>query len=144
MKKIMMFSMMIVVFMLAGCSVDVDFDTPKSEQFADKAEELVNQFDASKDKIEPLEKKKNLTAKDQKLIVKELDQLTVAIDQFKEEEAPFLTKNLKKVLIKKLDEILEVLEEIHEKAEKGTANHDDVKTIINVLTDNIEFNLFGK
>lgn len=51
---------------------------------------------------------------------------------------------MKKVVVKELDEILEVLEEIHEKAEKGTTNHDDVKTIINALTDNIEFNLFGK
>ena len=41
-----------------------------------------------------------------------------------------------------MKEIEEVLEGIREKAEKGTANHDDVTTIINALSDNFEFNLF--
>lgn len=56
--------MMIVAFILTGCSVDVGFNPSKSEQFADRAEELGNQFDASKDKMEQLEKKENLTVKD--------------------------------------------------------------------------------
>lgn len=142
MKKIIMFSMMIVAFMLTGCSIDVGFDTSKSEQFSDRADELGNQCDASKDRLEQLEKKNNLTAKDQKLIVKELDRLTKSIDQFKEEEAPFLAKKVKKIVVKELDGILDVLEEIHEKAERETANHDDVKTILYALSDNIEFNLF--
>ena len=42
------------------------------------------------------------------------------------------------------DVIIREGEEIDEKAESGTANHDDVKTILNALTNNIEFNLFGK
>jgi len=144
MKKIIIFSIMIVAFMLTGCSVDVGVVTSKSEQFADQAEELGNQFDASKEKLEQLEGKETLVTKDLELIVKEMDHLTKSIDQFKEEEAPFLAKKVKKVVVKKLDEIEEVIEGVHEKAEKGTANHDDVKIIINALTDNIEFNLLGQ
>ena len=62
----------------------------KSEKFEDKAEALGNEFDAALEEVKQLEKKEKLTSQDQKRIVTLVDDLSVVIDEFKDEKAPML------------------------------------------------------
>ena len=88
MKKIMVMSCILLGFLLAGCSVEFDTDSSKTEKFEDKAEALGNEFDAALEEVKQLEKKEKLTSEDQKRIVTLVDDLTVVIEEFKDEKAP--------------------------------------------------------
>ncbi|MFD2445345.1 hypothetical protein ACFSO7_15380 [Bacillus sp. CGMCC 1.16607] len=145
MKKMMMYlSMVVLAFMLTGCSVDLDFSASKSDQFTETAETLGDQFTETKNKMERLEQKESLTSNDQKLIVNEINELSKVMNEFETEDAPFLVKQAKKIAVKKLKERKKVIMTIQKKAKKGSANHEDVKEIINALSDDIEINLFKK
>lgn len=146
MKNIMMFMLVMAAILLTGCSVGFDFNSSstKAEQFAEKADEFGDQVEFSRAALEKMEKKESLSSKDQKRLEKEMENLTAAIESFKDEEAPFLAKTAKKVAVKKLNEMEEVLSAIQEKAKEGTADREDIQTGIETLKDDLEFNLFGK
>ncbi|SDM85904.1 hypothetical protein [Bacillus sp. OK048] len=135
---------MLLVFLLTGCSVSIDNASSKSEEFASTAEELSSTLNDVRDEMESLKDKTNLSSKDQALIVEQTDAAIRVIDKFKEEEAPFIANIAKKVVIKELNKKTTLLESIKEKAEKGTANEEDVNKIIETLSDDFEINLFEK
>ena len=143
MKKMMVMSCILVGFLLAGCSVEFDTDSSKTEKFEDKAEALGNEFDAALEEVKQLEKKEKLTSEDQKRIVTLVDDLTVVIEEFKDEKAPMLNW-VKDFSIEKLIEREDILLEIQEKAKNGEATIEDVKEMKKALSDDIEINLFGK
>ena len=89
-KKMMVMSCVLVGFLLAGCSIEFDTDSSKSEKFEDKAEALGNEFDATLEEVKQLEKKEKLTSQDQKRIVTLIDDLSAVIEEFKGEKAPVL------------------------------------------------------
>ena len=57
MKKIMVMSCILLGFLLAGCSVEFDTDSSKTDKFEEKAEALGNEFDAALEEVKQLEKK---------------------------------------------------------------------------------------
>ena len=62
-KKLMVMSCVLLGFLLAGCSVEFDTGSSKSEKFEDKAEALGNEFDATLEEVKQLEKKESLLLK---------------------------------------------------------------------------------
>ena len=142
-KKMMVISCVLVGFLLAGCSIEFDNDSSKSEKFEDKAEALGNEFDATLKEVKQLEKKEKLTSQDQKRIVTLIDDLSAVIEEFKGEKAPVLNW-VKDFSVEKLLEREDKLLEIQEKAKSEDATIEDVKEMKQALTDDIEINLFGK
>ena len=143
MKKIMVMSCILLGFLLAGCSVEFDTDSSKTDKFEDKAEALGNEFDAALEEAKQLEKKEKLTSEDQKRIVTLVDDLTVVIEEFKDEKAPMFNW-AKDFSTDKLMERKEILLDIQERAKDGEATIEDVKEMKKALSDDIEINLFGK
>ena len=115
----------------------------KTEKFEDKAEALGNEFDAALEEAKQLEKKEKLTSEDQKRIVTLVDDLTVVIEEFKDEKAPMFNW-AKDFSTDKLIERKEILLDIQERAKDGEATIEDVKEMKKALSDDIEINLFGK
>ena len=143
MKKIMVMSCILLGFLLAGCSVEFDTDSSKTDKFEEKAEALGNEFDAALEAVKQLEKKDKLTSEDQKRIVTLVDDLTVVIEEFKDEKAPMFNW-VKDFSTNKLKDREDILLDIQEKAKNGKATIEDVKEMKKALSDNIEINLFGK
>jgi len=143
MKKLMVMSFILLGFLLAGCSVEFDTGSSKIEKFEDKAEALGNEFDAALEEAKQLEKKEKLTSEDQKRIVTLVDDLTVVIDEFKDEKAPMFNW-AKDFSTDKLIERKEILLDIQERAKDGEATIEDVIEMRKALSDDFEINLFGK
>jgi hypothetical protein len=147
MKKIWIMPILLLGFLLTGCSVDLDLfpsDTEsKAEKFASKAEAMGNQFDDTSAFLEELEIKEKLSVQDQERIVTEADALLAVIEEFANEDAPVF-QGAKDFAVDKLKEREEILLDIQEKAKSGEATMDDVKDMKNALSDDIEIKLFGK
>jgi outer membrane murein-binding lipoprotein Lpp len=143
MKKIMVMSCILLGFLLAGCSVEFDTDSSKIDKFEEKAEALGNEFDAVLEAVKQLEKKDKLTSEDQKRIVTLVDDLTVVIEEFKDEKAPMFNW-VKDFSTNKLKDREDILLDIQEKAKNGKATTEDVKEMRKALSDDFEINLFGK
>ena len=97
-------------------------DSSKTEKFEDKAEALGNEFDAALEEVKQLEKKDKLTSEDQKRIVTLVDDLTVVIEEFKDEKAPMLNW-VKDFSTDKLIERKEILIR-HSRKSKGWRGYD--------------------
>ena len=143
MKKLMVMFCILLGFLLAGCSVEFDTDSSKTDKFEDKAEALGNEFDAALEEVKQLEKKDKLTSEDQKRIVTLVDDLTVVIEEFKDEKAPMFNW-VKDISTDKLLEREERLLNIQDRAKNGEATIKDVKEMKKALSDDIEINFFGK
>jgi hypothetical protein len=143
MNKIVVLTMLIGGFLLAGCSVEVDFSTSKTEEFAMEAENITDEFTKTKEMLEPLKDKDSLTEKEQQKVAKQLQKLYEKMENFKDNEGSFLEKVAKKATKKVLDEKEKVLVKMLEKAEKSHLETDDVNTLINELSDDIEIKLFN-
>ncbi|MCM3765671.1 hypothetical protein [Neobacillus niacini] len=143
MRKFGILSLLLVMF-LTGCSVEIDTSSSKSDEFASKADELASTFMDAKDTLKPLKEKENLSSKDQEQIIKVINTLTDEIDEFKNEEAPFLAKKAKKVAVEVLNKKEKTLLNIKEKAEKETVTTEDVEKIIKTVSDDFKINLFDK
>ena len=148
MKKIMVLSVLFVGFLLTGCSVDLFTSNEgtlgtKIEKFEDKSEALEKDFLAALEEIERLEDKKKLTFEDQEQIVAVVDNLSVVLDEFQEEEAPILNW-LKDYSVEKVMERVEILEDIRDKAQNGDVSTiEDVRVMKEALKDDFEIRLFG-
>ena len=143
MKKLMVMSCILLGFLLAGCSVEFDTGSSKTEKFEDKAEALGNEFDAALEEAKQLEKKEKLTSEDQKRIVTLVDDLTVVIDEFKDEKTPMFNW-VKDFSTDKLMERKEILLDIQERSKDGEATIEDVIEMRKALSGDFEINLFGK
>lgn len=141
MKKYWILSLLIV-FLMTGCSVEIETSTSKSEEFSSIADELSSTFADVTDKMGQLPDKTELTSENQKLIVQQVNNLLKQIKKFKEAEAPFMAKKLKEMALKELNKKEEILIDIKEKAEKGTATVEDIENIIKTISDDFEINLF--
>ena len=113
----------------------------KAEKFASKAEAMGNQFDDTLAFLKQVEIKNKLTVQDQQRIVTEVNDLSVVIDAFIDEEAP-LFQGAKDFAVDKLKEREEILLDIQEKARNGEATIEDVKDMKNALSDDIEISIF--
>ena len=142
MKKLIFIPLVLFVFVLSGCSVSLDPDTSKLDQFVEVAEEMDDVFSEAVSTFSELMEKDTLSADDQKTIVIEIDQLREAIDEFKSTNAPFLVKTSKKVASKALNKREEKLIKIQEKAKKGEADKEDLDELIDLLSDDINIKLF--
>ena len=145
MKKIWVVPFLLMGVLLTGCSVDLnhfpsDIES-KAEKFASKAEAMGNQFDDTLAVLKQLEIKEKLTDQDQQMIVIEVNDLSVVIDAFIEEEAP-LFQGANDFAVDKLKEREEILLDIQEKAKNGEATIEDVKDMKDALVDDIEFSIF--
>ena len=142
MKKYGILSLMLIC-LLTGCSVEIDTGSSKEEQLATAAEELGLSFEETKETMELLKDQETLTAEDQKLIVKKLEQLIEEIEQFKDEDGTLIGKAAKKLAMNQLNKKEKILLNIREKAENETADISDIKKIMNTVSDDFEFSLFG-
>ena len=100
-----------------------------------------NQFDDTLAFLKQVEIKDKLTVQDQQRIVTEVNDLSVVIDAFIDEEAP-LFQGAKDFAVDKLKEREEILLDIQEKARNGEATIEDVKDMKNALSDDIEISIF--
>lgn len=141
MKKYWILSLLIV-FLMTGCSVEIETSTSKSEEFSSIADELSSTFADVTDKMGQLPDKTELTSENQKLIVQQVNNLLKQIKKFKEAEAPFMAKKLKEMALKELNKKEEILIDIKGKAGKGTATVEDIENIIKTISDDFEINLF--
>ena len=107
MKKLWVVPFLLMGFLLTGCSVSLDHFTSdtesKAEKFASKAEAMGNQFDDTLAFLKQVEIKDRLTVQDQQRIVTEVNDLSVVIDAFIDEEAP-LFQGAKDFAVDKLKE----------------------------------------
>lgn len=142
MKKLMFIPLVFFVFVLAGCSISLEPDMSKVDEFVEVAEEMEDVFSESISTFSDLMENETLSAEDQKTIVTEIDQLRESFDEFKSKDAPFLAKTAKKVAAKELNKKEEKLVEIQEKAKKGKADRDDLEKMIDILSDDIEIKVF--
>ena len=102
---------------------------------------MENQFDDTLAFLKQVEIKDKLTVQDQQRIVTEVNDLSVVIDAFIDEEAP-LFQGAKDFAVDKLKEREEILLDIQEKAKNGEATIKDVKDMKNALSDDIEISIF--
>jgi outer membrane murein-binding lipoprotein Lpp len=142
MKKMVLLIMMLGGFLLAGCSVELDTSTSKSEQLAEDADDLSEAFSIVKQELKSLQKKKTLTAKDQELVAQQLKGLIKQINDFTKEDGSFLTDLPRKATKKVMDKKEKVLAEMLKKAEKGKLKPKDIDMLDDELSDDIEFKLF--
>jgi hypothetical protein len=142
MKKMMITFTLFIGLLLTGCSGETL--KSKSETFSSKAKTLGETVEIVKDTLKPLEKKHILSLKDQDLLVNQIDNLTEDMNDFKEEEAPFLAKVAKKVTVKELNNREKVLLRIKEKAQNDKARVEDIKTILNILSEDFELSSLKK
>ncbi|PLR96758.1 hypothetical protein [Bacillus sp. T33-2] len=144
MKKLI--GLLMLLFALTGCSVEIDGTSvidSKSEKLEAKAEDLQYAFDNAVDKLKPLEGKNKLSRNDQKLISKEIDQVTAVIDEFKETEMPVVGKKVKELADSNLNERHDRLKDVQKKAESNTATKADVKAATKAMYDDINISLFN-
>jgi hypothetical protein len=142
MKKLVVLTMAIGVYMLTGCSVEIDSSTSKTEEFAMEAENLTDEFINAKLMLEPLKDKDALTEKDQQKVAERLQKLKEKIENFREREGSFLENIAKKATNKILDKKEKVLVKMLEKAEKSQLETEDINRLIKELSDDIEIKLF--
>lgn len=136
MKKMMIILTMIIGLLLTGCSGETL--KSKSEKFSSKAKTFGETVEIVKDTLKPLEKKHTLSRKDQDLLVNQIESLTEEMNDFKEEEAPFLAKVAKKMAVKELNKREKELLSIKDKAQNDKASVEDINTILNILSEDFE------
>jgi hypothetical protein len=142
MKKITFLFLLFVGLLLTGCSGETL--KSKSEKFSTEAEILGETVEIVKETLKPLEKKHTLSLKDQDLIVSQIESLTVEINDFKEEEAPFLAKIAKKLAVKELNKREKELLSIKEKAQNEKAKAADINRILTILSTDFDMSSLGK
>jgi hypothetical protein len=135
MNKIIFLSLLFVGLLLTGCSEETL--KSKSERFSTEAETLGETVEIVKDTLKPLEKKHTLSLKDQDLIVTQIENLTEEMNDFKEEEAPFLA-------VKELNKREKELINIKEKAQNDKAKVADIKRIRTILSTDFDMKSLGK
>jgi hypothetical protein len=142
MKKITFLFLLFVGLLLTGCSGETL--KSKSEKFSTEAEILGETVEIVKETLKPLEKKHTLSLKDQDLIVSQIESLTVEMNDFKEEEAPFLAKIAKKLAVKELNKREKELLSIKEKAQNEKAKVADINRILTILSTDFDMSSLGK
>jgi hypothetical protein len=142
MNKIIFLSLLFVALLLTGCSEETL--KSKSERFSAEAETLGDTVKIVKDTLKPLEKKHTLSLKDQDLIVIQIENLTEEMNDFKEEEAPFLAKIAKKMAVKELNKREKELINIKEKAQNDKAKVADIKRILTILSTDFDMKSLAK
>jgi hypothetical protein len=91
-----------------------------------------------------LDKKQQLSKKDQELIVVEINNFHNTFEEFKKEDVPFFLKKIKKKTVNKLNKKEKILFQIKQKAEIGKATINDIHIIQKEIKDNLNINLFKK
>jgi hypothetical protein len=142
MRKIIYLSMLFVGLLLTGCSGETM--KSKAEKFSTEAETLGETVEIVKETLKPLEKKHTLSLKDQDLIVSQIESLTVEMNDFKEEEAPFLAKIAKKRAVKELNKREKELLSIKEKAQNEKAKVADINRVLTILSTDFDMSSLGK
>ena len=144
MKKLMMIPFVLLVFLLSGCSISLDPDLSKVDEFTAVAEEMEVAFTEAKSTFIELNEKPSLSSSDQKTIELQIEQLREAIGDFKSTEAPFLVKTAKKKVAKVLNKKEKELITIQEKAKNGKAEKEDLELMIKLVSDDIEIKFGNK
>jgi outer membrane murein-binding lipoprotein Lpp len=142
MKKMMIIFTLFIGLFLTGCSGETL--KSKSEKFSSEAETLGETVKIVKNTLKPLENKYTLSSKDQYLIVSQIESLTEEMNDFKEEEAPFLANVAKKMAVKELNKREKELLRIKDKAQNDKASVEDIKTILNILSEDFEISSLKK
>lgn len=142
MKKWMIVSLVVFVFLLSGCSVSVDTEVSKADQFTAVAEDIEATFLEAQSMFIELSKKQKLSSSDQKSVYLQIEQLREGIKTFKSTEAPFLAKTAKKTVAKELNKIEKTLIKIQEKAKNGEVEKEDLELMIELISTDIEINFF--
>jgi hypothetical protein len=142
MKKIIFLFLLFVGLLLTGCSEETL--KSKAEKFSTEAEVLGETVEIVKETLKPLGKKHTLSLKDQDLIVRQIESLTVEMNDFKEEEAPFLAKIAKKRAVKELNIRENELLSIKEKAQNEKAKVADINRILTILSTDFDMSSLGK
>ena len=144
MKKLMIFPFVFLAFLLCGCTVSLDPDLSKVDEFTEVAEEMDVVFTEAKSTFMELDEQSSLSSNDQKTIEFQIKLLREAINNFKSTEAPFLVKTAKKSVAKELNKIDKKLIKFEEKAKNDEVKKGDLQSLIELVTDDIEINFWKK
>ncbi|MFC3885531.1 hypothetical protein ACFOU2_19465 [Bacillus songklensis] len=146
MKKIIGLSMILMAFMLTGCSIQIDSETglsAKSEELVSKAEAIETEFNSTLNTIAQLEGKQSLSSDDQELIDNQIDRIMMVVDDFKETDTPFLGKKVKELADQNLKERERTLLNVQEKAENRTMTKEDLQKVKKAISDDVTISLFN-
>ena len=144
MKKLMIFPFVFLALLLCGCTVSLDPDLSKVDEFTEVAEEMDVVFTEAKSTFMELDEQSSLSSNDQKTIEFQIKLLREAINNFKSTEAPFLVKTAKKSAAKELNKIDKKLIKFEEKAKNDEVKKGDLQSLIELVTDDIEINFWKK
>ncbi|MBP0726574.1 hypothetical protein J5Y03_15540 [Bacillus sp. RG28] len=128
-------SILLIIF-LCGCTFKTNI--------ASKAERLEYSLNRFNEEMNILEKKQQLSKKDQELIVVEINNFHNTFEEFKKEDVPFFLKKIKKSTVNKLNKKEKILFQIKQKAEMDKATVNDIHLIQKEIKDNMNINIFKK
>ncbi|MCM3767814.1 hypothetical protein [Neobacillus niacini] len=145
MNKVMILMVVLMAFLTTGCSVQLT--TPngidaKADILASKGEELQYEFDKALEFVNELDDKNTISSKDQKKMDSQMEQVIDVIDEFKELEVPVMGGKIKDIADNNLKQREEVLHAIHEKAQKGNVEKDDLQDLKKALSADFSIKFF--
>jgi hypothetical protein len=134
--KLLFITCIILIIFLCGCTFKTNI--------ASKAEGLEYSLNRFNEEMDILDKKLQLSKKDQELIVVEINNFHNTFEEFKKEDVPFFLKKVKKKTVNKLNKKEKILFQIKQKAEMDKATINDIHIIQKEIKDNLNINLFKK
>ncbi|MFT4416578.1 hypothetical protein ACLM5H_22190 [Fredinandcohnia humi] len=141
MKKACVLLIIVLVGLLVGCSNS--FSIEKAEDFSQIADEFGENIDGFKDEFERLERKGKLTKEDQQNLVASIEDIKDEVDDFLSAEAPFGLTTVQKVIKKDVNDRVEILNELQEKAENNEATVRDIKRVNDDFFADVSLSLFN-
>jgi hypothetical protein len=139
MKKLMIVMVILLAFLTTGCSVQLTTSNEivsKADILEVKGEEIQSEFNKALNFANELSDKNAIDAKDQKRIADQIDDVLNVIEEFKVLEVPVLGGQVKDFVENNLKQREEILRDVKEKAEKGTAEKEDLNKLEEALTNN--------
>jgi outer membrane murein-binding lipoprotein Lpp len=147
MKKMIVIMAVLLAFLTTtGCSVQLttsnELDT-KADLLVAKGEELQRELDSALVFVKQLGDKNTISSRDQKKLALQIEQIMGVINEFKELEVPVMGGEIKDIAAKNLKQREEILQEVQEKAEKGSIEKADLHKLEKAISADFSIQFFN-
>lgn len=147
MKKMIVIMAVLLAFLTtAGYSVQLttsnELDT-KADLLVAKGEELQRELDSALVFVKQLGDKNTISSRDQKKMALQIEQIMGVINEFKELEVPVMGGEIKDIAAKNLKQREEILQEVQEKAEKGSIEKADLHKLEKAISADFSIQFFN-
>jgi outer membrane murein-binding lipoprotein Lpp len=147
MKKMIVIMAVLLAFLTTtGCSVQLttsdELDT-KADLLVAKGEELQRELDSALVFVKQLDDKNTISSRDQKKLALQIEQIMGVINEFKELEVPVMGGEIKDIAAKNLKQREEILQEVQEKAEKGSIEKADLHKLEKAISAEFSIQFFN-